>query len=410
MRPLLLVATVALLPTSHALAAEGTTYDVNSFQDLPDAGPLGDGVVDADLSTPGNQVTLRGAIQDANANPGLDFIVLPAGTFKLKIKGKDEDAALTGDLDILDDLYIDGESPTETIIDGKKAKDRLFHVHGVQLEIRNVMLRKGRASGGDARGGAIYADNGSELYLSSAIVRSNKCGEDGGGVAFVDSDGAIWDTLFLKNKAKDDGAGIDISGSGTVELRQITFQSNRAKEEGGGLEISEADVTVRNCTFFKNRARFGGAMAFEVGAEVVIGNCTVAKNIAKKGSAIYEESGAGNDLEVGNSIFDKNKKKAYSGPGLVSLGHNIESGDHFGFSHPADMPNTKARIAKKLGDHGGMTPTLALKADSPAIDAGDDATAPTEDQRGEPRIDLPGAGTSISDIGAFEYYEGPVQK
>src|SRR5262249_44065845 len=48
-----------------------------------------------------------------------------------------------------------------------------------------------------------------------------------------------------------------------------------------------------------------------------------------------------------------------------------------------------------LGDHGGLTQTVALLSGSPAIDAADPSLAPATDQRGLPRDALP-------DIGAFE--------
>ncbi len=58
-------------------------FFVNVTGDLPDATPLGDGVVDVDLATPGNQISLRAAIQEANALAGDNTIVLPSGNYVL---------------------------------------------------------------------------------------------------------------------------------------------------------------------------------------------------------------------------------------------------------------------------------------------------------------------------------------
>ena len=44
-----------------------------------------------------------------------------------------------------------------------------------------------------------------------------------------------------------------------------------------------------------------------------------------------------------------------------------------------------------------------LQPSSPAIDAGNDAVCPTRDQEGQPRVNVPGVGTSICDIGALEF-------
>ena len=58
-------------------------FFVNDMRDLPDSTPLGDGRVDVDPFTPGDQVTLRAAVLEANALRGENAIVLPDGTFQL---------------------------------------------------------------------------------------------------------------------------------------------------------------------------------------------------------------------------------------------------------------------------------------------------------------------------------------
>src|SRR5271170_5393112 len=45
-------------------------------------------------------ISLRSAIEAANAKPNADTIILPAGTYKLTIAGTNENNAATGDLDI----------------------------------------------------------------------------------------------------------------------------------------------------------------------------------------------------------------------------------------------------------------------------------------------------------------------
>ena len=59
--------------------------------------------------TPANgKFSLREAITKANANPGADVIVLPAGVFKITQTGAGEDANATGDFDITDAVTIQG--------------------------------------------------------------------------------------------------------------------------------------------------------------------------------------------------------------------------------------------------------------------------------------------------------------
>src|SRR4051794_30825064 len=71
-----------------------TVFTVNTTRDDVDANP-GDGV----CRTIKGDCTLRAAIQEANALPGTDTILLPAGTFTLTRAGAGENAAATGDLD-----------------------------------------------------------------------------------------------------------------------------------------------------------------------------------------------------------------------------------------------------------------------------------------------------------------------
>src|SRR5262245_24095390 len=104
----LLVAAPFMAGTSTA-----STYTVNSLGDEPNATPSG--IVCS--STPSAVCTLRAAVMAANANPGADMIMIPAGTFHLTISGAD-DVAQLGDLDITDDVTISGMGAGTTIVDG----------------------------------------------------------------------------------------------------------------------------------------------------------------------------------------------------------------------------------------------------------------------------------------------------
>jgi CSLREA domain-containing protein len=89
---LLLVASIGVAPPVPAV-----TLTVDTATDAVDAAP-GDGTCDA--APPDRRCTLRAAVQEANALPGADEIVVPAGSYLLTIRGRDEDDGATGDLDI----------------------------------------------------------------------------------------------------------------------------------------------------------------------------------------------------------------------------------------------------------------------------------------------------------------------
>ena len=105
----LLAAALALVDAPAGAAR----FLVDTGFDLLDDAP-GDGVcatsvlVGVDPPHFEDRCSLRGAIQEANALPGDDTILLRPGSYLLTRLGSNEDAGLTGDLDISDDVEIEG--------------------------------------------------------------------------------------------------------------------------------------------------------------------------------------------------------------------------------------------------------------------------------------------------------------
>jgi len=403
LRALPSLAVVALL--AGPAFAGGLTLTVNSELDLPDADAK-DGVCDADLEVEGQQITLRAAINHANLVPGPDTIELPPGVYKLTIKGAHEDGGGTGDLDINDDLLIEGEDLEFTIVDGKKCKDRVFEVaKGVAAQLAGFTIRNGKAptdEEDDEEGGGIESEG--DLTLQNMLVTKCKTGvADGGGLAQSGGSVLIEDCIFTKNKAKDDGAGADIANS-EATLTRVSFTKNKAKGTGGGLEVSPAEATVTNCTFSANSATAGGgALSVKEGSAITLTNCTLAKNKSKIGSGIFEQVDEKLEdvIELANCIVSNKATTNYDGDGLTSLGGNLDTGTTCGFSLGNDQNEADARLQKL--SNTDEPPVLRLKPDSPCIDAADDKLAPATDQLGQARVDVPDVGTSIADIGSMEF-------
>ncbi len=390
--------------------AGGGILTVNSTLDLPDADVF-DGVPDADLVEPGEQITLRAAIMQANFSKGADTIELPAGLYKLDIQGFDEDAGATGDLDVTDDLTISGEGPLATIVDGKQARDRVFDVVGGTLvTFEDFTIARGAAptkNVDDQRGGGIR--NEGDLTLRGMVIARCRTGDaDAGGLSHSDGALLVEDSVFLKNKSKDDGAGVDMS-SGNGVFTRVSFVKNKAKGAGGALETSPATAAFESCTFSANKSGAGGgALSIKNGSSVTLLNCTLAKNKAKVGSGLLEtpDDVLSNTIELANCIVANKATTNYAGDGLTSLGGNLDSGTTCGFGAAGDIEGQDPRL-EKLSAVPGELPVHRLKSDSPCIDAADDGTCPATDQLGQARVDVPGVGTTVCDSGSMEFQPEP---
>jgi hypothetical protein len=132
-------------------------------------------------------VSLRSAIQAANAHSGSDTIVLPAGTVKLTVAGTNEDAAATGDLDISGPLTIKGAGSTSTIVDGNQL-DRVFQVLSGAVSISGISIENGQTSGG---GGGLL-NSGGTVKLSSVVVANNQSHGTTGLVVIARSPTLLW--------------------------------------------------------------------------------------------------------------------------------------------------------------------------------------------------------------------------
>ena len=242
-----LVTALALMVGASPAAA--TTFVVDSTADAVDANP-GDGA----CATAGNVCTLRAAIQEANALPGADAITLPAGIYTIGIPGRSEDAAATGDFDIVDDVTITGAGRANTILvagpgypQSVIANDRLFEVFGRAVTFASFTMRNGDA-----------ANTNNQFLLGGAIA------QHGGTVVITDVE---IDDCFASQ-----GAGISVAG-GTLTVTGSTFSGNVARggvvpenpvidldQLGGGIYVKSGTLTVSDSTFTGNSGN-GGAVA-----------------------------------------------------------------------------------------------------------------------------------------------------
>jgi CSLREA domain-containing protein len=147
------------LPASQAFAA---TITVNTFTDELNA----DG--DCSLREAVRAANTDRAVDACTAGGGADTINLQTGTYSLMIPGASEDAAATGDMDLLGTVTIAGSSTTVKTIPA--SGDRVLHVVvGATATISGVTVEGGLGS----PGGGIYNEgtltlNNSTVWLNNA--------------------------------------------------------------------------------------------------------------------------------------------------------------------------------------------------------------------------------------------------
>jgi len=372
------LAVLAAMVAAPAKPASAATYTVTKTEDTAD------GACDADCS-------LREAIIAANGIPGADTITLPADTYTLTIPGIGESAAATGDLDITDDLTINGAGAASTVIDGG-AIDRVFTIDpngsGIAAEISGVTVQNGNTA---TNGSGIF--NAGTLTLTGVTISGNTAAYSGGGIYNYDSTLTLTNSTVGGNAAAVDGGGI-YNWGGTLTLTNSAVSGNTAVDDAGGVyNEGTATLAMTNVTVSDNTATGSGGGILTV-ATAALTNVTVSGNTAPYGAGIYNFGGT---ATLTNSIVANGISGGDCYGTITSGGHNLDSDGTCGLTGTGDISNTGPMLGP-LADNGGPTKTHALLIGSPAIDAGDDGACPATDQRGVARPQ----GASC-DIGAFEW-------
>ena len=341
-------------------------------------------------ATPGSDgfVSLREAILAANNQSDADEIILLAGDYQLSLPGTGEDAAASGDLDILNPLTITGAGAGTTTIDGERI-DRVFDLFA-DVTIADLTIEDGLTTD---TGGGIRVGSTALLTLERSVVQNNESAEGGG--IYNAGRLTLADVEVLNNVASPGTAevGGGLKNTGTALLRQVLLTGNTA-QDGGAIFNSGAAalLDIRNVTITNNTASASGGGIYTDRLATIV-NSTIADNQAASGGGIFGFNAAGN-ADLLNTVIINNTG-GNTNKLLTSSGYNIDSGNTAFSPTTGDQQNTDPNLAA-LADNGGFTRTRALNAGSAAIDAGDNLANPVTDQRGYQR-------DALADIGAFEY-------
>ena len=320
------------------------------------------------------------------------------------------------------------------------------------------------------------------VQVNSCVFRNNSAWSGSGGGLYVQNDGTpvsveIASSLFedntaLVNGAPGDGGAMYLSGQATVNIHHCVFQRNKADwrftddryPAGGGAIVHltaraliwnclfkdntamiggalwcARDATLVNCVFMQNTAiersgtygdfgGLGGAIYAFVTAPMLI-NCTIYRNTAKTGGGIVAQQSS---VGLRNSILWHNTSQA---EGATLREQQIVGSATFRYSlveglltpSPGQDPPDPSNFPGCLDtdplfvDADGVPPdNVRLTAQSPAVDAGENAvypeTLPSLDADEKPRfIEAPsapntGLGTApLIDMGAYEMQDTSVE-
>ena len=247
------------------------------------------------LNPASGDCTLREAILKANQMPGsvIQFSPELNGTPVILTRAdpegsSDENAALTGDLDITASVTIQGNGPENTIIQG--AQDAAF-TNSINNRIFSI------------NDSGVYSNL--EVSLTGLTIRYGSNALAGGGLSAINRGEAnaitLTDLVIEGNRSYTRGGGMDVgsagAASGTVRLERVTFRSNQTlmgilPAHGGALGVisSQLSVVIADSLFLNNTAEGqssrGGAVAF---------------------------FGTGGSLEISNTVFRENQAGSLGG-------------------------------------------------------------------------------------------------
>jgi len=285
------------------------------------------------------------------------------------------------------------------------------------LTLTNVTLSNNRTDDFDSTcaacglGGGVF-NSGALVIIDSAFSR-NVSTRNGGGGIYNKGDLSVTQTTFDGNSAAGyrdanrfiTGYGGGLYNASRASISASTFVGNDTYEPGNGSGIANlGTLRVVNSTFANNITRKLGAGIYNgPGGTVTVRNDTFSGNITYNGE--YYGGGLYNDrgtLYLFDTILAHSDARSdcYNFSGVVVRGHNLIETNGPGTHACGPARSTVDPMLDPLAANGGPTQTMALLPGSPAIDAGDDVTCTTADQRGIARPQ-----GSQCDIGAYEFQQ-----
>jgi len=336
----LVLGSLALL-ADPALHAAGT-FNVNTTTDSH--------MVKSDGTDSTGHISLRSAVEAANAASGTSVINVPAGTYNLSL----------GELDLAPSGHqtntIAGAGAGLTLVTQTDPTNRVFNIDtnsvGATVTTFSSLTIQGGHDGMDHLGGAgilagsIIALPADVLALSNCVIQNNHCTtnstrEPGGGLQMAAGNLYLTSCTFTNNSSGQSFGGAIFLLAQTVVSslnatnclfvsNSLTNNSVAGPDGGGAIMIETPSGSVHNlsaCSFANNDAignlgdGFGGAMQIN-GGILNVSYSTFVNNFATGplglGGAIYADAGT---LNLSFSRLTDNTASSI-GSGLYNHGNN----------------------------------------------------------------------------------------
>ncbi|MBX7105774.1 MAG: hypothetical protein K1X57_16950, partial [Gemmataceae bacterium] len=314
-----------------------------------------------------------------------------------------------------------------TITGGKSSTEGGgIYLYDEMLSLTGVTVT-GNVSTTGAGGGIFVASKTATLCLTDSVVSNNSAGlsMSGGGIR-VDGAAAVTltRTTVSGNVAQLRGGGIYFNNGGSLTVDSSAITGNVAQtKEGGGVYffgiIAAPGMSIRNSTISGNSSGgAGGGLAFaSVTGTPVIQNSTITGNSAGNGigGGIARTFGT-NSVSLTSTILAANigataPDMSFDAATDVAVNRSLIGVTDAGNANLIGTNNLTGTLATPLdpmlmplATNFGATKTHALKAGSPAINAGSNTSGALFDQRGPGFVRVSGAA---ADIGAFETQAAP---
>lgn len=370
--------------------------------------------------------SLRQAILDANVNNENDTINFDPAVFSTPQKIVLTTGQILIDADkasgATKSLTINGTGANQLTISGNNNSRVIAIERDSQAIISGVKITEGNGVGGGdyfGSGGGILVkggypgENTNLLLLKDSIIGGNQSlTSGGGGITIYGTKTTIINTTIANNKTPSYGGGVSIHGN--AHIINSTISNNTTGASGAGiyvdgiyvddyLYLTNSTVAYNYISNLGSRPGYQGAGINSGSGRLALRNSIVAKNKVADG---FPDDFIGSVTLEGFNIIE-NTMEFFPPTGNTN-------GNQF---------NVDPQLDPVLRNNGGIIPTHALHATSPAIDKGDNCVLNTianggcldsnltTDQRGITRPqDGDRNGTATVDIGAFEITETEVSQ